>query len=391
MLAISACGNDLSDLNALSQQSINDNAPIVEVAAYLSAEQVVTTTPMVSDNEGDAQFTVNLVSNIFAGQVTIQQRGTTAVQQVQLRKGFGGRNGNVIVNLSPDAVDANVWHVPDNFVLGNADVELLLRGGLYVLVTTSIHNTGELRGQLLLGGQELLINPLSSIQVVNFNDANEAISAISYLSVDFVTGEVQGSVHALTEIAPTQVSLHAGLAGLEGDAILQYQPDSADSGVWHIPENTELTTEMLQQLETAQLYVQASNTRYSQGVIRGQLYLPYYLVSVTSLSGLNLLPQVNSPGKGKAFFTVNAFDGVAQGIVRVSDMSPDSVILFRANSPNSTEQGRLLHTLESRDDYWQLPTGTVLENSEFSDIGNNRLLFIVTSATYPLGEIGGRL
>lgn len=391
VLAISACGNDLADLNALSQQSIYDNAPSVEAVAYLSSEQVVTTTPITSDNEGDAQFVVNLASNVIAGQVTIQQKGTTTVTQVQLREGFGGRNGNVIANLLPDEVDANVWHVPDNFILGNADVELLQRGGLYVLVTTATHNTGELRGQLLLGGQELLINPLSSDQVVNFNDSDNATSAISYLSVDFVTGDVEGSVHTLTDIVPAQMSLYVGHAGLEGEVVLEYEQDSSDSGIWHIPDGAELATETLQQLETAQLYVQASSNSYPQGAIRGQLYLPYYLVGVTSMSGLNLLPQVNSPAKGKAFFTVNAVDGVTQGIVRVSGMSPDNVILFRANNPNSTEQGRLLYTLESRDDYWQLPSGTVLENNDFNDIGNNRLLFIATSASYPLGEIGGRL
>jgi hypothetical protein len=109
------------------------------------------------------------------------------------------------------------------------------------------------------------------------------------------------------------------------------------------------------------------------------------------LSGLNLAPQVSSLATGKAFFTLNGVDGVARGIVRLSGMEPNNVFLFRANNANSTEQGMSLYNLETHEDYWQLPAGTVLENRDFNAIGNNRLLFIATSASYPFGEIGGRL
>jgi len=390
-LGVSACSNDLSDLNELAQQSIRNNAPSVELSAYLSSEQLVTTSTIISDNEGDAQMAVNLGTNVITGQVSIQPRGTTTVQQVQLREGFGGRNGSIVVNLVPDAVDANVWRVPDNFVLDNNGVDLLQRGGLYVLVTTAAHSMGELRGQLLQLGQELLINPLNSDQVVGLNDVSDEVSAISYLSVDFFTGDIQGSVHFLTDIASAELSLHVGLAGLEGDKILDYEQDTTEPRIWQIPENSALTIENLQHMEAAQLYVQASSTDLPSGTIRGQLYLPYYLVRVTKLSGLNLLPQVSSPATGKAFFTLNGADKVAQGIVRLSGMVPNNVYLFRANNPNSTEQGMSLYTLEAHADYWQLPAGTVFENRDINDIANNNLLFIATSASFPLGEIGGRL
>ncbi|WP_455207793.1 CHRD domain-containing protein [Kaarinaea lacus] len=391
-LTVSSCGNDLSDLNALAEQSIRENAVSIEVAAQLSADQVVSPVPITSDSEGGAQFIVNLTSNAMSGMVTLREGQTTLVQQVQIRKGFAGRNGNVVLDLSPDSTDPTIWRVPDNQLLSNTDVELLLRGGLHVLVTTTTHSGGELRGQLLLGGQELLINPLNVGQLVNDdNSANRSASAVSYLSVDFVTGEVQGSVRQFVDVVPTQVTLHGGLAGREGQAILHYEADVIDAGVWNVPENTVFSAESLQQLEAAQLYVQASNADYPAGAIRGQLYLPYYVVLVSELSGLNLIPQIDSQASGKAFFTLNAFDGVAQAIVQVSGMSPANVILFRANNPNSTENGQLLYTLETREGYWQLPPGTVFGNNNFNDIGNSRLMFIATSQSYPLGEIGGRI
>jgi hypothetical protein len=390
-LSVSSCGNDLSDLNALAEQSIRDNATSIEIYTELSTEQVVAATQVTSNHTGDAQFIVNLATNSISGHVNIQQRQDNPVQRVQLRRGFGGRNGDLIVELSPHGIDPGIWQLPDNYVLGDADMELLLRGGLYVLVATVTHNNGELRGQLLFGGQELLINPLSAGQLLNFTASDDSVSAISYLSVNFFTGEIQGSVRQLTGIAPAQVSMHVGLAGTEGEEILPYEPDVTDANVWHIPNNRILSEESLQQLEAAQLYVQASGAAYPEGAIRGQLYLPYYLVSITGLSGFNLMPQVNSQATGKAFVTLNAFDGVTQAIVRLSGLAPASVILVRTSNPNSTESGRLLFTLESQDDYWQLPAGTILENSDFNDISMDRLMFIATSPSYPLGEIGGRI
>ncbi|WP_455366714.1 CHRD domain-containing protein, partial [Kaarinaea lacus] len=288
LLGISACGNDLSDLNAL-------NGPSVEMVAFLSADQVVSPVPVSSDDEGEAQLVVNLGNNTIAGQVSLQQQENSAIQQVQLRRGFGGRNGAVVLDLSQDAVDSRIWRLPNNAVLDNTDMELLLRGGMHVLVTTATHNNGELRGQLLQWDQELLVNPLSSDQLVNLNDGDDSVSAMSYLSVDFYSGEVRGNIHLFAGGSPAQVSMHVGLAGTVGEEILLYEPDSADGSVWSIPDNKILEPETLQQLEAAQLYVQVTSADYPQGAIRGQLYLPYYVVRVTDLTGLNLAPEVNSP------------------------------------------------------------------------------------------------
>ena len=384
--SISGCGNDLSDLNTLG-------GPSIEMVALLSADQVVSPVPVTSDSEGEARVVVDLGNNSVEGQVTIPQQENAVVQQVQvqLRRGFGGRNGTVVMDLSQDTVDPKIWRFPNNAVLGIADMELLLRGGMYILATTANPNNGELRGQLLQGDQELFVNPLSTDQLINFSDADNSVHAMSYLFVDFYTGDVQGNIHLLTGVSPTQVSLHVGLAGAEGEEILQYQPDDADTSVWQVSQNWLTEPEKLQQLEAAELYAQVMSYDYSQGAIRGQLYPPYYVVRVTGLSGSNLAPEVDTPAIGKAFTTINAYDGAMQAIVRVSGMAPESVVLFRANNANRTERGIPLYTLESVGNYWRLPVGTEFTDSDFNDIGKGRLFFIASSPAYPTGEIGGML
>lgn len=392
MLAIfvSGCGSDLSDLDALAKESTRNNSSNYEVTALLSVDQVVSPEAVTSDSAGEALLNINLASNAINGQVSISSNGNSTIQQVQIRKGFGGQNGNVVLNLSPDAVNSAQWHVPDNYLLSNEDVELLMRGGLYVLVTSAKHVNGELRGQLLLGGQEILINPLVAEQVVSSN-SDSLVTGTSYLSVDFVTGEIQGSIRHSVDISPTQISIHAGLAGLEGEVIVDYAIDPSEPGVWRIPENTVLAEDLLERLYTAQVYVQVYSDSHPEGEIRGQLHLFHYSVSVTALSGSSLIPEIATSASGKAYLTLNGYDDNAQAIVRVSDITPLNVMLFRASSPNSTEKGKLLHEFEANQDYWQLPPGIVFSRIEYNDIANGKLMFIVTSAEYPLGEIGGRI
>jgi len=266
---LSACGNDLSDLDALAKQSILDNSGSIEVTAQLSVEQLVSPEPVTSDSNGVAQLYVNLASNEISGYVNITPRQNAMVKEVQIRRGFGGQYGDdPVLGLKQDTIDSNQWYVKDNSLLSDEVVELLLRGGLYVLVTTTKHMNGELRGQLLSDGQELLI---------------------------------------------------------------------------------------------------------------------------TELSGVDLIPEVTTSASGKAFLTPIGFDGTVQAIVRVSDITPVNVWLFRANNSNTTEKGQVLYSLEERQDYWELPSGKVFSQKEINDINSGKLMFLVTSEDYSDGEIGGRI
>ena len=45
--------------------------------------------------------------------------------------------------------------------------------------------------------------------------------------------------------------------------------------------------------------------------------------------------------------------------------------------------------LETQQEYWQLPDGSFFDNSNFADLRNGRLMFIVFSTDYQLGAIAG--
>ena len=380
--------NDLSDLNDLANANLQTTSYLIELDLDLTAEQVVSSSPVQNDNKAKANFVFDLASNAVAGQVNINKVDSNVIA-VQICRGFGGQNGNPVAELfvteNPD-----VWRLADDVVLSDSDVDLLVRGGLYVQVATIKHVQGDLRSQLIIGTQELMVNPLAAEQVVTNSSSSVSIGT-SYLTVDYLTGDVQGSIRLSEDLQAQQVELRQGVAGVEGETILAYEADNNEPGLWNIPHDTTLAAPLVEVLTTAGAYLQVSSQTYPQGELRGQVYPAYYYVDVVELSGLNLDPQVATQANGKVYLTLDGINGDVQAIVHLQDIALSNAIIYRINNPNNFSNKAPLFEFEQHQDYWQLPEGSVFENRDFVELGKGRLQLIVTSPDYPLGEIGGWL
>ena len=393
MLAVNivACNNDdLSGLNDYYESRIANESARIELGAQLTPDQVASSAAVVSDHDATAQFILDLNTNALSGDVMVSAGQNVLVQAVEIRRGHSGRNGPVIGSLQPDVPNGNRWLFPDGYTLSDSDVDLLLDGGVYVLVSTANHASGELRAQILLGGQYLLVHSLAAEQVVG-PQVNTGARARSFLTVDFVTGSIQGSVRHSPDISPAAISMRTGLAGQTGDVVFQLEPDTEDPGVWNVPDNQLLSESLLQRMDLAELYLQATTTSYPQGELRAQLYLPQYIVRTVDMSGTNLVPPVSTTATGKAYVTINGVDGSVRAVVRIAGMTPANVTLARLNNSNNTGNRILLFNLEQQDDTWQLPEGAILDNSDFAAIGNDKLYFIATPLDAMQGEIAGIL
>ena len=389
VVLLQACNtNDLSDLKDRVNANLQNTSGILVLELSLTASQVVPSLSVVSNSEARAKVEFDLTSNAVAAEVNTNQL-KSAVLSVQIARGFAGKIGHPIADLIPSD-NPDVWRLPDGFVLTDSDTELLFRGGVYLQVGTVTQIQGAARSQLIVGYQELMINSLSADQVVD-TEVNSVAAGTSYLTVDYLSGDVHGSVWLSDDINPQQVALRRGIAGTDGEVIMALQPDSAIPGLWVIPDNTQLTLGSIDELITANMYTQVTSSQYANGELRGQVYPSYYYVDVVELSGMNLVPQVMTQASGKAYVTLDGISGYAQAIVKLRDINPGSVSLFRVNNLNDTNNWRLLFPLEMQQNNWQLAPSSVFEKSDFVNLGKNRLLIIVTSQDFPLGEIGGWL
>ena len=388
-IMLQACNNnDLSDLNDLVNANQQNVSTPVQFDLTLTAGEVVPGPVTDNNNEATASVVFDLGTYAMTAQVSTNKLGS-AVLGVQIARGFAGSIGQTVTDLVPSD-NPDIWQLPEGFVLAESDVDLMFRGGIYLQANTLNHVQGAVRSQVIIGYQELMINPLSSSQVVGV-EVNSSAAGTSYLTVDTLTGDVHGSIWLTEDIVPQQVTLQRGIAGTSGEILLNYVPDGGTAGRWVIPQNSTLPAATIDEVTSAGSYVQIVTSQYAGGELRGQVYPASYYVDVVDLSGANLVPQLMTQASGKAYVTLDGFNGNARAIVTLEDINPSEVLLVRINNLNDTTNNKLIYQLEQHDGDWQLPAGSVFNNSDLVNLGNKRLLFVVISPDFPLGEIGGWL
>jgi hypothetical protein len=384
-----ACSNnDLSDLNDLAENVLQGTSYVVELDINLAAAQVVSKTPVTNSVEATGRFSFDLGTASVSGEVVIKKQ-EAEIDSVFLGRGFAGQKGVAVAQFAATD-DSSAWRLPENFMLSDSDSELLLRGGLYVQVATVNNTEGDVRAQLIIGDQEVMVNPITSDQVIDAG-VDSSAKGTSYITINRTSGEVQGSVWLTGEIQPQRVIIRQGIAGKTGDIIITCQEDSAVSGVWHIPNQVVKNTQLVEAFTSASTYVEVTSEQYPDGELRGQVYPEYFLVSISELSGLNLVPQIMTQARGRAYFTLNGIDGNVQAILHTQDMIANDAAIFRISNINNFDNRKLLLPMEQQDDYWRLPSGSSFENRDFASLGNKQIFLIVTSPDFELGEIGGWL
>ena len=119
--------------------------------------------PLSGDNEvprvdtvatGRAAVTLNTATGALVVQAQVD--GLDGASAAHVHDGFAGENGPVLVGLTQDGSDPGHWFVEDG-ALSAAGIEGFLAGGLYVNVHSPANPGGEIRGQVIPDGIELLV------------------------------------------------------------------------------------------------------------------------------------------------------------------------------------------------------------------------------------------
>jgi hypothetical protein len=127
-------------------------ATVTRIATLTQAAEIPAPTPPPAGSEinGTATFTLNTVTNVITGTLTITG-ATTRVQAAHIHVGpVGGPPGGIEVGLAETAAGSGVWVVPAGFPpLTAAQAALFQSGGYYVNAHTVLNAPGEIRGQLV--------------------------------------------------------------------------------------------------------------------------------------------------------------------------------------------------------------------------------------------------
>ncbi|MEO0481344.1 MAG: CHRD domain-containing protein [Planctomycetota bacterium] len=198
------------------------------------------------------------------------------VGPVHLHAGFAGENGPVILPLQPVGDSDTMFRGTEAEALSALDFALLLQGGYYINVHSAENASGEVRGQIVPSGVEVVRmelqgaqeNPsvsngagVSGVAFATFNAAEERIVLLT---------TVEGFVPFLdAPIGP--VHLHAGLAGENGPVILPLQPVGDSEVAFRGTETDSVEVLDFEQLLQGGHYINVHSEANPMGEVRGQL------------------------------------------------------------------------------------------------------------------------
>jgi hypothetical protein len=188
-----------------------------------------------------------------------------------------GQTGGVALEFVASAGNAARFSAPEvgfngslNGALDAAGLAALARGDLYLNMHSAANTAGEVRGQILPSGLQLLRVPMDSAQEIPAPVAAAGSSGLALLVVDSETGRSSG-FGRVAGFTATAFHIHAGAAGATGAVAVEWTASATEPGKFDMPDNVLLDPVAL---ASSGFYVNSHSTANPKGQVRGQIVLP---------------------------------------------------------------------------------------------------------------------
>lgn len=214
-------------------------------------------------------------------------------------KGAAGETGAVVKDLTS--------LISGNTIIGTVDsssvLNDLLAGNIYINLHTTAHPDGEIRAQLIKE-KYLIFNAL-----VN---GNQEVPALTNTAKGVFSAKLSHTLDTLWYDAvltglssiPTGAHLHKGAKGSNGPVVVDLTSGISGNTVSGVYTGTSLTTDLINNLLTENIYFNAHTTANPDGELRGQLKAHARVGYSATLSGTQQVPFNSSKGTGTAIVSI---------------------------------------------------------------------------------------
>lgn len=211
VLTLSAC----SSSNSTDGNDDQDSQTLLTYTVELQSAQEV---PPVMGNtaSGTANISLDPATGAITGDLQVLNLSGDAVA-AHLHGAFAGNNGAVIFGL--ETIDnGQTWSVPEGSAITVDQQSMFLNGGTYLNVHTADNPGGEVRGQIVPDGIDVIRNTLSGDQEVPA--VSTSGSASSVLTVNQSTGAIWATVVTDLPEAAMMAHIHQAAAGTNGPVLI---------------------------------------------------------------------------------------------------------------------------------------------------------------------------
>lgn len=334
---------------------------------------------------GRAAVTLNTLS----GDLVVEARisGLDGASAAHVHDGFAGSNGPVLVGLSQDAANPARWFVEDG-TLNAAGLASFSEGALYVNVHSPANPGGELRGQVIPNGVELLVAELSGSQEVPAVESKA--SGTGFLTRNIANSVVTININTRDLADANAAHLHGAFAGLNGGVEIGLMQDGSDPSRWSAQAQS-LSAAQTAALAAGATYLNVHTPGNPGGEIRGQVIPDGILFATGLLDGSQEVPAVSSTAGGTFAVTVDPATLVMQAHANTTGVD-DAVAAHLHDEYAGTSGGVSVGLTQDPNEVsrWSA-TDVTLSTDQFTALQSGRFYFNVHTPANPGGEIRGQV
>ncbi|RTZ66885.1 MAG: hypothetical protein DSZ29_02190 [Aquificaceae bacterium] len=253
MTGISACDSSSSNTESIS--------------ISLSGDQE--NPPVTGNRKGSGNIKIDTSTGAISGSITVENT-TGNPTAAHIHGGDAGKNGGVMIALTQDPNNPNKFTVPNGSQLNAAQLETLLKAGLYINVHTQSHPAGEVRGQIIPDTYKVARVELSGANQVPPNASTA--SGHAYVTVETSGDHKLRANIKLTDLNDAKAAhIHMGAAGASGKVVVGFTKNTNDGSVWELPTGSQLTEENYSKFLNEDLYINIHSPAFPKGELRGQI------------------------------------------------------------------------------------------------------------------------
>jgi hypothetical protein len=337
-----------------------------------------------SDATGTATFMINVGTGAVSG--TLQVAGIDATA-AHIHGAHAGANGPVLIGLEADGADPDMFAVPANALLTPIQVDRLLEGGLYVNAHTARFPGGEIRGQILPEGFQIVFARMQGVEENPPVETNASGTGAFTIDTQNDRAWIHLTLAGLDDA--TAAHVHRGFAGTNGDIDIGLQQDPANPAHW-FSDAVAVDADGAADLARGELYLNAHSTDHPNGEVRGQLLPDGIELIAGALEPRQQVPRVDSPASGQFAVTLDRSNGDFVLNANTSGLADASAA--HIHDGHAGTNGEIVVELEQdMNDAGRWAAAGTFDEALLDALDAGRLYVNVHSPANPGGEIRGQL